>query len=172
VWDWEGEGTKLARQSDSELVLLARRKGVLRIYAVGIADGKPVLARRSIEVGGGVDPPPPPPPVDPLTRAFQVAYDAEADPQKPILVRQLAEVLRAAAALVNSASTTGQLVKAVKDTADAKLGAGKLPGVRTAVGEHLNRTLGTDDVVLTPELKGRIGSEYSKVASALEGVRP
>lgn len=118
--------------------------------------------------------PDPPPPSDPLTKAFQDAYnqDKDADRAKSLAFLQAAYAAMANAALTRTEKTNAAFVAWMKTVVEAP-GVGltqpQVKNLRTAIGQELSRAWG--GTVLTPLTPANAAAELGVVAKALAGVR-
>jgi hypothetical protein len=162
--------------------------------AYSAVDGKPTLPAYCTLSLGGVKPPDPvkpdpvkpdpvkpgpvkPGPADPVTRAFQDAYDKETDPKKAEHLVSLIGVLENAVQKARDSKNifdARQLsdgVSAATDLAVGRKESNALPLVRKAVGTELLKTLPPAGVFLKPEDWAKASDAYKRVAASLKGVK-
>jgi hypothetical protein len=150
VWAWCAKGDKASE---------------LAVCTVVIGDAPPVPP------GPG---PTPPTPDDPLTRALQAAYAAEADPKKDEHRKALAGLYRAGAEFANreDVTTWGRLLSAMREAATATGLDGKVPLLRVAVRDHGLSGLPSEAQRPLDAAGRKLAAEtFLKVAVALEGVK-
>ena len=114
-------------------------------------------------------PPTPPAPTDPLTKAFQVAYDSDVDSDKAADAAFLSSVYKAAPALLTpDVKTYADLftkLSSVIHTPGVGFPKGKIPKLMAAVGAELNADLGTN--AAAPIDAAKATAAFAKVADAL-----
>jgi hypothetical protein len=153
----------------------------LRLRAAAVKDGRATLgdpAVTTVVIGDAPAPPPPPGPTppapsDPLFERLKPIYGADVSPTKAADAKQLAAVFRNAVATADNASLTTlrQLYEVVRQAGASLVPLPKLDPIRQVITEELTRTLGGNDVALTPDVRAKCKSEFARVASALEGLR-
>jgi hypothetical protein len=152
VWAWCAKGDKASE---------------LAVCTVVIGDAPPVPP------GPGPGPTPPTPD-DPLTKALQAAYAAEADPKKDEHRKALAGLYRAGAefAARDDVTTWGRLLSAMREAATATGLDGKVPLLRVAVRDHGLSGLPSEAQRPLDAAGRKLAAEtFLKVAVALEGVK-
>jgi hypothetical protein len=168
---------------DGRLFLLDTRglaKGRYRFAAVGAGkDGEQARTDFVVVVGDAPPGPTPPDPTpgpidDPLTKALQTAYAAEADPKKDEHRKALAGLYRAGAEFANreDVTTWGRLLSAMREAATATGLDGKVPLLRVAVRDHGLSGLPSEAQRPLDAAGRKLAAEtFTKVAVALEGVK-
>lgn len=160
--------------------------GTYHIQAIVAKDSTPAWAMTKVIVEGtppgpGPGPGPDPlPPDDPLTAAFQKAYNSDPDPQKAVRLPILIDCMNQASdsSMDPSVKTLVHLNKAVHALTEKLVGEkanGALAKTRDAVGIHLNANLPTStvpDMPITEADRNKCRTHYAKVAAALKGVKP
>lgn len=124
--------------------------------------------------GPGPGPGPEPPPADPLTKAYQAAYDKETDAQKAGLKKSLATIYTQAAeeAKDPAVKTWGDLSKRIGDVMGNLGLRGKLPEVQKVTQGHLQQTFPSDATrVMTTDDRQLATNTFKRLAAALEGVK-
>jgi hypothetical protein len=148
VWAWVAKGDKASE---------------LAVCTVVIGDAPPP--------GPG---PTPPTPDDPLTKALQAAYAAEADPKKDEHRKALAGLYRAGAefAARDDVTTWGRLLSAMREAATATGLDGKVPLLRVAVRDHGLSGLPSEAQRPLDAAGRKLAADtFTKVAAALEVIR-
>jgi hypothetical protein len=139
------------------------------VHRVKVVKGPP----QPMPPGPDPKPPAPVPPADPLAAKLQAAFDAEVLPKekKAEAIKDKVELYTQAAklALDPEVATTGQLLGRVKKAADA-LHTDTLPLVRKAVRAELQAAM-PEDVPLTPESRAKAAAMFTRIKTALEGVK-
>ena len=168
-----------ALRSGNHVIVAASRVGRYRVQAQSASGGVPTPVATCWVVVGGAPPVPPVPPVppnpnDPFGQALQAAYTAETDAGKAASKASLAALYRQSADTAGnpSVATWGALVDVMSDAAKSIGVSGKLPGVQAAVQAELRKELPTSRTApLDAAGRSLAGRNFTKVATALEGVR-
>lgn len=116
--------------------------------------------------------PPLPGPSDDFTKAIQVAYAAETDPQKAKQVAWLASIYQGASTLLTPGMTAGTLFKSLSAAIhNPTLGipAGSLPRVSRVIGDDLGSVLGTSATAPVDPAKAQ--AAFARYAAALGGLK-
>lgn len=133
---------------------------------------KVVVGRTPVPPGPTPPGPTPPAPQSALAKALQAGYDADAEPDKAILLGVFREIVAAVPGQLTLAKTNTQLVTALKMLTDNKVGVGKLSKTRAAVGKYLNDTLQYGEMEFTEATREAYALAYGTLAKALGEVRP
>lgn len=159
----------------------AKRADLDKQEATALAALKAELKRQSdlIDKLGGVGPAPKPPdpkppePADPLRAKLKAAFDADPAPldARREQAKDLAALYRQAAMLAADpeVTTSGDLLRRVRDAAGTLVGVDALKDVRRAAGQELGGVLPTD-ATLTREQRTAVAALFAKLAATLEEV--
>lgn len=131
-----------------------------------------VLVRQPFTVTG---PPVPPLPPDPLPAALQAAYTADADAKKADSLKSLAALYRQGVNTADNAklATWGDLVGVMHTASAALLPITAIAGVRKAIAADLATSVGTDGAAeLTAEMRAKVKATFTRIATALENIKP
>jgi hypothetical protein len=166
-------------------VVTAHRAGRYRLLcytAVGNEPSEPALCLIVVgepgpEPGPGPGPgpgPEPPAPTDPLTKAVQAAYDADAGPEKKRQKDALAALYRQAVKTAEDQSlkTAADLLGILQKARQSLLPDAALLPLRQVISKELNAALGTKpDAALDADMRKKAAEAFGKIAAALEAMK-
>jgi len=158
-----------------EMPVFACQPGRYRLAAWCCAgDGDVTEQQETVVVVEGAPPPPPGP--TPLTVALQAAYNADPDPKKAELLKDLRAVWKLAPGLCDrrndgsDPATVEALLLIIKKAADG-MSRDALKGVRVKIAEELKVALPDPKAPLTDLTLAAAKALFVRVSQSLEGVK-
>lgn len=161
-------------------VVMAGKAGRYRILAYGAKGDFPTEPVVSVVVIGGTptpdpvkpDPvkPDPKPPLDPLTKTFQDAYNAEKDSATLFVLVELWGTA-SKQVLGDNVKNSAQMLQALRQSTTAIVGD-KCKQLRRVIADHLNNDIGVSVIDYNPELRKKHSEAFLRVSQSLKGVQP
>ena len=151
------------------VAVYAAGSGRAVVAAWGVADGRPVkLATMLIDANRGPIPPPPgPEPSDPIFPTLAGIFGADQSPTKRADVVKLAGIYDQAGGMVDRAGTLAELLTMVGAAGRASVPLPALQSLRDMIAGELNQQLGTADMPMTADLRGKCKAQFARFAVLL-----